>query len=258
MSYLESLGAWMPGRPNVETVLSGQVLLDPKQRPACPECNPRLLRGTSDLTRMSIHAGLQALHAAGLTGTAMPIVFGSAWGEIHIALQQLEMMMIDDGHVSPVVFKNSVHNTATGVLSIALANRAMSTAIAAGPLTTAYALMEAQMQLEEGHDHVLVIVGDEALPPSLQSFGQAAPMVAAWVLARRPSAASKAHLGPVAMLSGQDVLPHGIPPELADSPTRWAHSLVRHLFEGSRGIVELGRDGDRRWGLPLLDVEPSH
>lgn len=254
MSHLLSLGAWMPGRPNVETVVSGQSVVPPSARPNCPGCNPRLLRGTSDLTRMSVDVGIQALQAAGLLHTAMPIVFGSAWGEINVALQQLEMMVTDDGHVSPVVFKNSVHNTATGVLSIALDNRAMSTAIAAGPLTTAYALLEAQMQLEEGHDAVLVVVGDEALPPMLHHLDQATPFAAAFLLTREPSPHAKARLGAVAARYEPPTLPSVVPAELAHSPSRAAFDLLRHLFLGARGRVGLGSEHDRLWTVELLEA----
>lgn len=256
MSHLLSLGAWMPGRPNVETVVSGQTVVNTVARPSCPECNPRLLRGTSDLTRMSVNVGLQALRSAGLSQAAVPIVFGSAWGEIDIALQQLEMMVTDDGHVSPVVFKNSVHNTATGVLSIALDNRAMSTAIAAGPLTTAYALLEAQMQLEEGHDAVLVVVGDEALPPMLHHVGTASPFAAAFVLTRAPSPHAKARLGPVAARYEPPTLPSAVPPELAQNPSRAAFDLLRHLFLGARGRLGLGPEHDRTWSVELLEAQP--
>lgn len=256
MSYVLGLAAWMPGRPDVETVVADQQIVDPSARPTCPDCNPRLLRGTSDLTRMSVNVGLQALRAAGVGRSAIPIVFGSAWGEIHIALQQLDMMLTDDGHVSPVVFKNSVHNTATGVLSIASENESMSTAIAAGRLTTAYALLEAQMQLEEGHEHVLVIVGDESLPVSLRHTSSAPSLAVACVLTRQWSPSAKALLGPVEASTAGIRLPAVHRPELVDSPVRWAYDLLEYLFRGARGRLEIGADEGRRYSLELRDPLP--
>jgi len=258
MSYLLSLGAWMPGRPDPETVLSGQCVTDLSQRPKCHGFSPRMLRGTSELTRMSANVGAQALAHANLERAQVPLVFGSAWGEINVALEQLDMMLTDDGHVSAVLFKNSVHNTSTGILSIAFENHAMSTAIAAGPLTVAYALLEAQMLLDDGAPLVLVVVGDESLPPSLRHIATTPPFGAAFMLSADPTPLAKARLLPMESGGGPATLPHAHPSELDAHPCRTAYSLAYHLYRGSTGTVSLGGDDPAsRWTVHVAPHRPA-
>ncbi|MCA9685672.1 MAG: beta-ketoacyl synthase chain length factor, partial [Myxococcales bacterium] len=74
------------------------------------------------------------------------------------------------GPVSPTKFHNSVHNTATGYLSIATGNHHSATALAGGPAAVEVALLEALAGLLEGHTgaggsrDTLLVFAEERLP----------------------------------------------------------------------------------------------
>ena len=99
----------------------------------------------------------------------MQTVFGSAYGEILIAFEQLDMIE-REGVPSPARFKNSVHNTASGHVSIATGNTGFTTALAAGPATFAMCLLEAWVWLETHGGSVIVSVADEPLPDHLAKW----------------------------------------------------------------------------------------
>ncbi|HEX5661793.1 MAG TPA: beta-ketoacyl synthase chain length factor, partial [Polyangiales bacterium] len=90
-----------------------------------------LRRGLSEVTKLFMHAAKLALDDAALDAHALPVIFASAFGEIAVAEALLAEAFERDGS-SPARFRNSVHNTALGLLSISQRNTAPSTAIAAG------------------------------------------------------------------------------------------------------------------------------
>lgn len=261
-SFVIGVGAWMREHPDVDAVLHGRR--DATARtPACPGVGSRLLRGTSELTRASVTAAIEAVHASQTPPQSVPTVFGSAWGEIGIALDQLEMMVTGDGIVSPFLFKNSVHNTASGVFSIAFGNHGSTTAVAAGATTVAYTLLEGQMILHEGAARVLVVVGDEALPPALRDHGQAPVFAAAFVLAKHPPES-----GPVVRLSAIELVgapsgpsPHAahVPEALAGHPCRPAYELLLAIHGQTPGVIPLGRErGEDPWVRVDVLAQETH
>ena len=246
-------GAWMVGRPSVAAVLGGQREASGAVEPDVSTYPSRLMRATSVLTRMSAHVASQAIASSGVDPSTIPSVFGSAFGEIAIAIEQLEMMVSDDGRLSPLTFSNSVHNTAAGVFSVAKENRLVSTSLAAGELSFGYALLEAHALLDEGASHVLVVVGDEPLPEPLHGLGPWAAFAAALVIGRENPAAGGRTIGPVhdceAPLSASDV-----PEELAHHPCRGAYALLSALHQPDARTVVLGFEDGR--GL-ALNVHPE-
>lgn len=118
---------------------------------------------------MLVEAAAQAGEDADIDMREAAIVFGSAFGETQIAIDQLAMMRTGDGIVSPARFKNSVHNTGAGVFSIATSNRNFVTAIAGGWETTASVLLEAAGLLAQGYENVIVAVADEPIPESMDA-----------------------------------------------------------------------------------------
>lgn len=244
----------MPGRPDVEAVLEdratpGADVPDLRGHPS------RLMRGTSLITRMSVAVAARALSTSGADPGTIPAVFGSAHGEICIATEQLEMMVTGDGQISPALFKNSVHNTGAGVFSIAHGNHTMSTSLAAGPLTVAYTLLEAQGVLQQGAPCVLAVVGDEAFPEPLCQIAQWKPFATAWVLGREPprDARTWIRLSEVRAIAAPATR---VPPGLTDHPCRSAHGLLGAIFRRQPGIVSLGQDSDEAWSVEIA-VEPE-
>jgi hypothetical protein len=242
----------MVGRPSVAAVLgrggeqSGEVEPDISAYPS------RLMRATSQLTRMSANVAAQAIASSGVHPSTIQSVFGSAFGEVAIAIEQLEMMVSGDGRISPLTFSNSVHNTAAGVFSVATENRSMSTSLAAGQLTVGYAILEAQALLDEGVPHVLVVVGDEALPEPLHALGPWPAFAAAFVLGRAVPPAGGRSIGPVHDCA-EPV--SDTPEELADHPCRGAYALLSALHQPNASSVVLSSERGRGLALSVHAAE---
>lgn len=244
----------MPGRPDVAAVVEDRRVSG-AESPDLQGYPSRLMRGTSVVTRMSAAVAARALASSGADPHTIPAVFGSAYGEVCIAIEQLEMMVTGDGQVSPALFKNSVHNTGAGVFSIAHGNHTMSTSLAVGPLTVAYALLEGQGVLDEGASCVLVVVADEAFPEPLRQIVQWESFAAAWVLGREPpgDGRPRIRLSELAPLAAPDA---HVPPGLERHPCRSAHALVTAIHRQQTGLVSLGRESDEAWSVEVT-VEPE-
>jgi hypothetical protein len=151
-----------------------------------------LRRGLSEVTKLFMHAAKLALDAAQLDARTMPVIFASAFGEIAVAEALMAEAYERDGS-SPARFRNSVHNTAPGLLSISLQNTAPSTAIAAGWETVPMALLEAQAQLAEC-EALLLVFAEERVPHTISDEHKHAQLGAAFVLARSGGTASLRNL----------------------------------------------------------------
>jgi hypothetical protein len=188
-AYLVARALWAPGYPNADAFRAGRHSPD-AERPPCEIVPSRLRRWISLLSRMLVEVATQATRDAGFDPQQTATVFGSANGEIRIAVDQMRMMHEGDGKVSPAWFKNSVHNTAAGLLSIATGNRGFTTALAGGADTVATSLLEGLGLLADGFDEVVVAVADEPLPEPIARFGAYAPLGVAFALSAtaRPGA----------------------------------------------------------------------
>lgn len=154
-----------------------------------------LRRGLSEVTRLFMHAAKLALDDAGREPEHMHIIFASAFGEIATAEALLAEAYDQDGS-SPARFRNSVHNTAAGLLSISTKNRLACTAVAAGWETVPMALLEAAGQLASEAETVLLVFAEERVPNALSAEHRHGPLAAAFVLAREaaPGVRARGHL----------------------------------------------------------------
>jgi hypothetical protein len=113
------------------------------------------------------------------------MVLASRYGEYRRTFD-LFSELIEEGTVSPADFSMSVHHALIGLLSIVRGNRAGHTAIAAGPDSFGYGLLDAVACLAEDAAPVMMVYFDEPLPaiyaPTL-SDDIAAPFVLAMVIA---------------------------------------------------------------------------
>ncbi|MEZ4256442.1 MAG: beta-ketoacyl synthase chain length factor [Polyangiales bacterium] len=259
-AHVLGIGLWTPGYPTFENWVRRDRVETPEVPPVSI-ASPRLLRGTSMLTRLFVEAAAQAATIAQMPVDAVATVFGSAYGETHIALAQFEMMRTGDGLMSPHRFKNSVHNTGAGVFSIAAQNRGFTTALAAGSNTTAMALLEGFALLHDGHEQVVVCVADEPLPmnfagknPPFEGLGVAFAL-------RRDAGVSGAlarlsSLGPSTGASA----PTTLPDSLRGNPIAPALVLAERIVARASGAIPTwGRperlDGHRRMSsLPPIDA----
>jgi hypothetical protein len=131
--------------------------------------------------------GRQALRAVwSLADSATSrVVVSSRHGEFGRTLSILEKLT-DRTEVSPADFTLAVHHALAGLLSIAHGNRQGHTAVAAGPESFCFGMMEAVACLTEAPaEPVILLHYDEPLPEPFSVFDEpaAAPEVLALVLA---------------------------------------------------------------------------
>lgn len=168
--YVIGQGLWSPGYADVVAWREGRP--DPAvERPRCRLVDARLKRGSSRFANMLGEVVDQAATSAGLDVRAVPTVYGSSLGEIETMVVLLRMLCEEEGKLSPNRFKNSVHNAASGLVSIATENRGFSTAIAAGDRSFEVTLLEAWAYLEAEGGALVLAVADDRPPEPLDRLG---------------------------------------------------------------------------------------
>lgn len=171
--------AWAPG---LETKTDWQTWAKSKQdQLSCdPDCDtapklafikPMLRRRFSRLTRMALQTAFDCLSSyPSCSDHTIRTVFCSRHGEIHRTKLLLDDIIKQDA-ISPMGFSLSVHNTASGLYSIASGNQAPSSAIAAGSDTLEMAVIDALGHLHrEPSQAILLVLADEPLPEFYQSY----------------------------------------------------------------------------------------
>jgi hypothetical protein len=153
--------------------------------------------------------GRDALRAAWslAESAASRVVVSSRHGEFQRTLSILENLA-DRTEVSAADFTLSVHHALAGLLSIAQGNRRSHTAVAAGPESFCFGLMEAVACLKEAPTETVVLLHyDEPLPSPFSIFEEpgALPEVLALVLAADGP-------GVPLSLSFRPPLANGVPP----------------------------------------------
>jgi hypothetical protein len=246
------LGLWMPGVPTLADWRAGRRVAGAEAPPS--RQTGRLRRRQSLLIGMVAEVASQACAEAGVSLGRVPIVVGSAFGELETTIEMLNELE-GDGIPSPLRFQHSVHNSAVGTLSIAQRNAAPSTSLAAGNDTVAMVLLEAMTQLAVGAAEVLAIVADEPLPEALVPHQQAAALAAALVLAPAdgPGAGSRPRL---AVLDDLRQVVVASPPGGRSVEVDGPSAAILPLFEaimspGRAGRVELGAGPASRWSVAL-------
>ena len=163
------LALWTPGFASIDAFAEGAH--DPSVTDCASAWVPaRLLRGASRLTRMLGESAERACVAGGADPKTVATVYGSDYGEIETMVILLDTIFRGDGQLSPMRFKNSVHNAASGLSSIGQGNRSFSTSLAAGRRTFEASIIEAMALLEERGGEVVVAVADDSLPEPLRQL----------------------------------------------------------------------------------------
>jgi len=165
--------------------------------------------------------GRKALEAAWaiLPADGQPrLVLSSRHGEYQRTFGLLTSLA-EEGVVSPAEFSLSVHHALVGLLSIATANRSGHTAIAAGPHSFGYGLLEAAACVIEDGGPVLLLHFDEPLPDIYDPI----------IDANEPPLVLAALLVPA---GGGAAMSLAIEPEGAGSVGRLAHEFIEFLQSG--------------------------
>jgi hypothetical protein len=194
----------------------------------------------------------QAIQDSGFEYDTCAAVFGSAFGELNIAIDQLAMMETGDGMVSPALFKNSVHNTAAGVFAIATKNKGFTTALAAGEHTVGAVLYEAYGLLNSGTADVLAIMADECLPEPLRSQinnGVFDSLGVAFALSFDPGTRPYSTIVDLSAQEGGEITV--VPESFHYNPIRSALGLFERIHAQATGSLALSPRGAQPWRIEL-------
>ncbi len=242
-AFIAGAGLWTPGFDSVAAFAAGarnEAALEPKAA-LLPS---RLARRSSLLARSAIEALEQA--AAGAALADLATVFVTAYGESQTLCALLEQLCTD-GVYSPARFSASVHNSASGLFTIAAKNRGFSTTLAAGADGVAMGLLEALALLEQRGGEVAVIFADEAPPEPFARAGFASLATALLLCAERP----QRPLGLLARLRPAEVeSAPALPAAFATNPAGHSLALLRALHEQRAGACALAPG----W---LIDLEAA-
>jgi hypothetical protein len=170
-AYLRGVGLWTPAYPSFEGWCAAGMPEDiassaepATARPPAEMLHPRLRRRTSVFTRATVTALEAAAARGGAALEDVRLVLVSSFGEIETTVELLAQLAEPQGPVSPTKFHNSVHNTATGYMSIASGNHRESTALAGGPHNLEIAALELLAGLASDHGDAVLIIAEELLP----------------------------------------------------------------------------------------------
>lgn len=249
--YVTGLGLFSPGYADVTAWREGRP--DPAvEKPACKLVNARLGRGSSRFANMLGEVVEQAATDGGVDVTKVPTVYGSSLGEIETMVTLLRMLYEEEGKLSPNRFKNSVHNAASGLVSIGTGNTSFSTAIAGGDRSFETSLLEAWAFLaSEGGDLVLAVADDEP-PEPLDQLGDHGALAVGFCLSAEPAGA-KAKLSALRM--GELAPPNArVPDELRNNCAAAGLELLDAVLSRRAGAVSIALPGHA--GM-LADVEPA-
>jgi len=123
-AYIEGVGLLGPGFNNWASSVS--ILTERQPYQACPTLLPPALslpaaerRRSSNIVKLTLATGLEAVAAAKLNPADLPSVFSASGGDGDNCHEICRMLASDDRQISPTRFHNSVHNAAAGYWSIA-------------------------------------------------------------------------------------------------------------------------------------------
>lgn len=194
----------------------------------------------SKITLAVAHAALSKYRGE----ACVPTVFASAHGEGEVT-KALLVDIAQHQQLSPMGFSLSVHNTASGLYSIATGNTAASSAIAAGDDTFLMGLCEALMVLRQGATaYVLYVCSDEKVPEVFLPAGASGgvPYAVALLLGRE-SVSSLCHLS-ISVAHGFDESERGEIPQ-AVACAQWLHSGdEQRSITSAGGTWQLTRRGE--------------
>lgn len=207
---------------------AADVLAD-REHPLMPPAYKLLVGRARRFTSLATQMHVEVLGALALDPAALPIaVFATVHGEIQTA-DQLIADFRDHQIVSSARFALSVHNSPSGVYSVATANTAPTTTLT-GDNAIPAGWLEAALTVAEVGKPVLLSIADEPVPEVFHGPGETVGFAAGFVLAPASSTAGRA--AELVIVPGAD--------DLAIDPLR----LLATLADGSLGgTVTLGRIG---------------
>jgi len=215
-------------------------------------------RRASPLSRAMADAYRDALGMAELEASTVASVFGSALGEASTMIALLDQMWDAKSPISPMKFATSVHNAASGTISIATQNRGYTTSIGADFDTSAMALIEGIARVGATGECVVICCGDEDPPPDLVPDGAGWSLMAAAVALGpldSPSDRVMGRLGVPTLGDGPAEVPKARDVVLERNPSigllDLATAVAQKEGKGATVRVALDRGAGRGYASPL-------
>lgn len=217
--YVTGLSLWAPGYASLAAFIEGAH--DPALDDApCAWVPSRLLRGSSRLTRMFGEAAAQAVTAAGRDPKTVATIYTSSYGEIETMVLLLDVIFRGDGQLSPMRFKNSVHNAGSGLGSIGQGNTSFSTALAAGARSFEAGMIEAIALVNDRGGDAVVSCADDVIPAPLGALDRRDGLCVGVVISADPGTSPLARIERIT--------------QLEEAVTRPATTFGRAITEGHR------------------------
>jgi Beta-ketoacyl synthase, N-terminal domain len=187
--YVESVGLFGTG---FENWVQGAAILRGEQPfvatdfplPSPEWLPPAERRRTSDIIRLALCAGREALTSANQAITDTYTVFSSSGGSGEVIHQICESLATAEREVSPTRFHNSVHNAPAGYWGIATRNEWPSTSLCAHDASFAAGVLEAVSQASQCAQPVLLLVHDLRYPEPLNGVRTVAGLFSVALLLR--------------------------------------------------------------------------
>lgn len=252
------LGAFVPGHAGLAGWLAREHDAD-ALKPSGSLVPARQRRRASGLSRAMADAYRDAVEAAAVDPAEVASVFGSALGEADTMIELLDQMWSEQPVLSPMKFATSVHNAASGTISIATGNMGYTTSIGADYDTPAMALVEAIGWAVARGEPVVVCCADEAPPEDLVPEGRGWSLMAA-ALALGPVGPETADATPRLGLPAPGevtIAAPELPAPLARNPVVGLLDLVSAIAEARSGRVALDRGDGRGYVAGIRCAAPA-
>lgn len=250
-------GAFVPGYAGLQGWLRGEADAE-FDVPKAAIIPARQRRRASVLSKALAESFAEALEMSGATPSEVASVFGSAMGEATTMIGLLDQMWSEATMISPMKFATSVHNAASGVVSIATENRGFTTSLGADFDTPAMSLLEGIGLVLAEDATVVVCCGDEPPPTELTLDGAGWSLVTAAIVLAPIAEAPK----DVPRLADLRIQPGTLLPKAGAANDAQAESrgrnpnvglldLVTALAQGEHGIVSLDRGAGRGYSIRI-------
>lgn len=242
---IAGVGFWTTGFPTAAAWATG--VADPAaDKPIGKSLDRVNRRRASPLDRALADVTAEAIAQAGVDPATVPVVVGSAIGEAATMIGLLDEMWRHKNPMSPADFTMSVHNAASGLISISNKNRGMTTSLAADEDTPAAALLEGIGLVLTRDTPVVVACADEPAPPTLVQHAPPWAMLASAVVLTPFAGASR----PLATLEVGEREPPTLAPGpfselLRQNPQIGLAMLVDGVLRGGAGVLPLDRGTGR-------------
>jgi hypothetical protein len=250
------LGMFLPGFPNLTSwAEKNELPADDPRKPGGLAYDRVNRRRASQMGRAIGDAVAEAMAVANVDGVTTPIIVGSSIGEAGAMLGLLDKMWRENEPMSPAVFTVSVHNAASGLLSISMKNKGYTTSIAADYDTPAATLQEGLGLIATGTEAVVCVCADEASPRSLLEHAPHWDMLsAAVVLQPEGTEGALSHLTVddcSENRSGISIAPAEFAEGFSHNPQAGMADLVDAIQRGQTGTLALDRGNGRGYRVTL-------